>query len=222
MGVKLQDAFIDQVRLKLGVQQQVDSNVPMLLVDAVFLIDEAVRLSVDVEDDITPDLIVRLVDLSLNFAESLACQLDILDRPVFLLNCLTALQTPLKRHAASASLLQRVMTLIDGQMASLIHSHGDAAVERLGLMEKLIVIRQGGQLQQVALAAMLRGFYSSLFSLGLDSAKVDRLTARELRNEARSGVARAVADAYEELFMFIKDDGIAPHTPDHVRALLDI
>ena len=226
LGVRMQVKFLDQVRSKLSEARQrpVECRVPMLLCDAVFLIDEAVRLSADVEDDITTDLIVNLVDLSLSFAERLSSQLEESDRPVFLLNCLTALQTPLKRHAPSVPVLQRVIALMDGQMASLVQSHGNAVVERLGLMDKLSVIRKGGQLQHVTLAAMIRGFYSSLFSLGagLDSSIVERLSARELRNEARVGIARAVADAYEELYNAIKDEGIAPHTPTQVRALLDL
>ena len=60
----------------------------------------------------------------------------------------------------------KLVSLMDSQMASLVDIHSDIALERLGLKEKLRLIREGNKVQTVSLVAMLSGFYSSLFTLG--------------------------------------------------------
>jgi len=103
---------------------------------------------------------------------------------------------------------------------------------KLGLAERLKALRDKPpetplsavpELHPVSLAATLRSFYNSLFTLGgaLALPLLEKISNRSLRSEARSGVANKIAAAYEELYEGIKELGVATHTPEQVRTLLE-
>merc|ERR1712110_976910 len=103
-----------------------------------------------------------------------------------------------------------------------------AVLTKLGLADALKALREKKpetplasvpELHPVSLAATLRSFYNSLFTLGgaLALPLLERIASRSLRSEARSGVARVIASTYEELYKGIEELGIATHTPDQVR-----
>lgn len=86
----------------------------------------------------------------------------------------------------------------------------------------LAALQTSSELQAVALSSVLRSFYTSLFTLKtLAMPNVDRISSRTLRAEARQGVARRICEAYEELYIGTKELGVATHTPDQVRLLLE-
>jgi len=78
-------------------------------------------------------------------------------------------------------------------------------------------------LHPASLSTTLRSFYNSLFTFGgaLALPLLERITSRTLRSEARANVSRLIALAYEELYEGIKELGVATHTPEQVRTLLE-
>ena len=163
------------------------------------------------------------------------CALSNTEAPVFLLNCLSSLQAPLRRYAFTERTVTNLAALIDDQMGLLVAASTTAVLKKVGLLDKVSALRKAKEaagdvhiesipeLHPIALSSCFKGFYSMLFTQGISVAShVDLLVTRELRSEARDAIGRSVADAYEELFTAAAPLGIATHTPDQVRALLDI
>ncbi|CAE8648662.1 unnamed protein product, partial [Polarella glacialis] len=79
------------------------------------------------------------------------------------------------------------------------------------------------ELHPVSLAATLRSFYNSLFTLGgaLALPLLERIENSSLRQEARTGVSKLIAAAYAELHKGVEELGVATHTPEQVQTLLE-
>jgi len=158
--------------------------------------------------------------------------MDAADGQVFLINCVAAMQAPLRRHDFTAQRVAMYAALLDDQVQLLVDGQAAAVLAKLGLAERLKALQQKPpdiplsavpELHPVSLAATLRSFYNSLFTLGgaLALPLLERIANRNLRSEARSGVARLIASAYEELYKGVEELGVATHTPDQVRTLLE-
>merc|ERR1712241_1392912 len=141
-------------------------------------------------------------------------------------------QSPLSKHKFTAQRSLMYAALLEDQVRALVVGQTAAALAKLGLAERIEALRQKApdtplsavpELHPVSLAATLRSFYNSLFTLGgaLALPLLERISSRSLRSEARSGVARVIAAGYEELFVGIEELGVAEHTPDQVRTLLE-
>jgi hypothetical protein len=120
-------------------------------------------------------------------------------------------------------------------MEVLITQVTEFILKRVGLFDKLETIRRIGngdvlnepEFHPIGISSSLKGFYSTLFTQGIvaSSSQVDLLITRELRSRARQEVSRNIADAYETIYKIVSSErfgGIASHTPDQVRALLDV
>uniref|UniRef100_A0A0G4HA30 Conserved oligomeric Golgi complex subunit 6 n=1 Tax=Chromera velia CCMP2878 TaxID=1169474 RepID=A0A0G4HA30_9ALVE len=176
----------------------------------------------------------------LNFCRSAARSLQASDAPVFLINSLAFMQTPLQKHAFTAERVQLLASLIEEQMNVLVSVQTAATLERLEFSERLRDIRaereramQTGQqpnfgalpsLDPQRLREVFKSFYTALFTLGaLGLPQVDKVASRNLRSQARQGVARAIADAYAEIYEAVAhiQPQLATHSPEQVRTLLD-
>ena len=163
-----------------------------------------------------------------------------IDGCVFFLNCLSSIQSPLKKYPVAADTVKNLDTLIDSEMEILVSEVTQFILKRVGLSDKLETIHRiestGGGKEQIlnepefhpiGLSSSLKGFYSTLFTQGIaaSSGQVDLLITRELRSRARENVSKNIADAYEKIYKVISGDtlrGIATHTPEQVRTLLDV
>lgn len=143
---------------------------------------------------------------------------------VFLLNCLATLQGPLRKHAFASESVNVIAALMNMQMDSLVESTSKRVFEKAGLAEPLEKIRNGDKnFHLLSISSSLKSFYSLLFTQGVAAVShTDALVSRELRAEARNAIGKSISDAYEEIFSATESLGIATHTPDQVRALLDV
>ena len=153
---------------------------------------------------------------------------------VFLINCLSVLQGPLKKHSSFTSMtLRNISALIEDQLKVLVDETKQTVLATTGLGPKLHAIRDATahgeaiesnpDLHPIALSSCIKSFYSLLFTQGISAiSHVDSLMSRELRAEARLTIGSAIADTYKELYEAVSYLGVASHTPDQVRALLDV
>jgi hypothetical protein len=140
---------------------------------------------------------------------------------VFLLNCLATLQGPLKRHAFAAETVKVIASLMDMQMETLVVETRSIVLEKTGLGETLDSL--SGEYHPLAVSSSLKSFYALLFTQGIAAAgHTDSLISRELRAEARHAIGKSIADAYETVYTATSSLGVATHTPEQVRTLLDV
>jgi len=183
------------------------------------------------EADFLP-ILSAAFDPLLNHCQQVAAMMDASDGQVFLINCAAAMQAPLRKHDFTAQRVAMYAALLDEQVQALVEQQAQQVLQKLGLAERLQALRgrPAGvplgavpELHPVSLAATLRSFYNSLFTLGgaLALPLLERITSRSLRSEARSGVARLISAAYEELYRGVEELGVATHTPEQVRTLLE-
>merc|ERR1712032_623512 len=183
------------------------------------------------EEDFLP-ILSAAFDPLLNHCKQVASMMDATDGQVFLVNCIAVMQEPLRRHDFTAQRVAMYASLLDEQISLVVEGQAATVLAKLGIAERLKALREKPpgtplsavpELHPVSLAATLRSFYNSLFTLGgaLALQLLERIANRSLRSEARSGVARLIASAYEELYDGIKELGVATHTPDQVRTLLE-
>lgn len=183
------------------------------------------------EADFLP-ILSAAFDPLLNHCQQVAAMMDPADGQVFLINCVAAMQAPLRKHDFTAQRVTMYAALLDDQVQLLVDGQASAVLAKLGLAERLKALREKPpdvplsavpELHLVSLAATLRSFYNSLFTLGgaLALPLLERIANRNLRTEARSGVARCIATAYEELYNGVVELGVATHTPEQVRTLLE-
>jgi hypothetical protein len=78
-------------------------------------------------------------------------------------------------------------------------------------------------LHPIAISSAIKSFYSLLFTQGIGVlSHVDSLIAKELRAEARRDIGERLASTYEEIYRSINHLGVATHTPEQIRTLLDL
>lgn len=171
-------------------------------------------------------------DPLLNHCQQVAAMMDQADGQVFLINCVAAMQAPLRKHEFTAARVAMYTALLDDQIKLLVAGQAGAVLAKLGLAERLKALREKPpetplgavpELHPVSLASTLQSFYNALFTLGgaLALPLLERITNRALRAEARKGVTGLIAGAYGELYAGVEELGVATHTPDQVRTLLE-
>mmetsp|Transcript_67376 Transcript_67376/g.161581 ORF Transcript_67376/g.161581 Transcript_67376/m.161581 type:complete len:707 (-) Transcript_67376:30-2150(-) len=215
-----------------------DLSVPAFVQDAVNTLTEVLTIydsalvpAEEREADFLP-VLSAAYDPLLNHCQQVGASMDAADGQVFLVNCVAAMQTPLRKHDFTSQRVAMFAAVLDEQIQKLVDGQAAAVLSKLGLAELLRALRQkpeGQSVSQVpefqagALTATLRSFYNSLFTLGgaLALPMLERIVNRSLRSEARSGVTRAIASSYEELYNGISELGIATHTPEQVKTLLE-
>jgi hypothetical protein len=245
MQVKTHRSFLEMwesqaAKLRQGVVGVYVSDLatPPYVVEAVNTLSEVLSIyesalvpTDEREADFLP-ILSAAFDPLLNHCQQVAAMMDLMDGQVFLINCVAAMQAPLRKRDFTAQRVAMYASLLDEQVSRLVEGQAAAVLGKLGLAERLKALREKPadaplssvpELHPVSLAATLRSFYNSLFTLGgaLALPLLERITSRSLRTEARSGVARLIATAYEELYAGIKELDVATHTPEQVRTLLE-
>lgn len=245
MHARTYQAFLDMweaqaQRLRQGVVGVYVSELaaPPFVVEAVSTLSEVLSIyemalvpAAEREADFLP-ILSAAFDPLLNHCQQVAAMMDPADGQVFLINCVAAMQAPLRRHDFTAQRVAMYAALLDEQVQRLVDGQAAAVLSKLGLAERLKALREKPpdvplsavpELHLVSLSATLRSFYNSLFTLGgaLALPLLERIANRNLRSEARSGVARFIAAAYEELYNGVAELGVATHTPEQVRTLLE-
>ncbi|KAF4667083.1 Golgi transport complex subunit 6 [Perkinsus olseni] len=172
-------------------------------------------------------ILAGALDPLLQFCQQISTAMAKGDAPVFMLNCLVAMQTPLLRFPFTSQRVTMLHSLIEDQMNSLIREHSESTLRQLGLAEILGQLARGEDVDPMTLSACFRGFYTALFNISgtLSIPVIDRLSDRSLRSQARQGVGLQIADAYEKIYNYATEhfpDIHASHTPESVRALLDV
>jgi len=227
-------------RLRVGVAGVYVSELaaPPFVVEAVNTLSEILAIyesalvpAEEREMDFLP-ILSAAFDPLLNHCQQVAAMMDSADSQVFLINCVAAMQAPLRKHDFTAQRVSMYAEFLDDQIRMLVEGQAAAVLTKLGLAERLKALRNKPpdvpvgsvpELHPVSLAATLRSFYNSLFTLGgaLALPLLEHIANRSLRSEARQGVARTIADAYQELHNGIEELGVATHTPEQVRTLLE-
>jgi len=213
-------------------------SAPPFVVEAVSTLSEVLTIyesalvpTEEREADFLP-ILSAAFDPLLNHCQQVVAMMDPTDGQVFLTNCVAAMQAPLRKYDFTAQRVAMYASLLDDQISLLVEGQASAVLTKLGLAERLKALRDKPpetplsavpELHPVSLAATLRSFYNSLFTLGgaLALPLLEKISNRSLRSEARSGVANKIAAAYEELYEGIKELGVATHTPEQVRTLLE-
>mmetsp|Transcript_68505 Transcript_68505/g.198745 ORF Transcript_68505/g.198745 Transcript_68505/m.198745 type:complete len:707 (-) Transcript_68505:38-2158(-) len=238
-------AFLDMwerqaQRLRQGVAGVYVSELsaPSFVIEAVNTLSQVLAIyesslvpTTEREADFLPVLSAAF-DPLLNHCQQVAAMMDTADGQVFLINCIVAMQAPLQKHDFTAQRVAMYSALLEDHVRHLVDGQVALVLSKLSLTERLQALRRKPpdaplssvpELHPVSLAATLRSFYNSLFTLGgvLALPVLERISSRSVRSEARASVARQIATAYEELYEGVKELDIATHTPDQVRTLLE-
>lgn len=183
------------------------------------------------EHDFLP-ILSAAFDPLLNHCKQVAAMMDLAEGQIFVTNCVSAMQAPLRGHPFTKLRVDMYDALLEEYIKILIEGQAQTALSKIGLAECLRGLRLRAEeaplnsvpeLHPVSLSNTLRTFYNSLFVRGgvLALPLFDRITDVALRAKARSGVSKVIGDAYEELYTGIKELDVATHTPEQVRTLLD-
>jgi hypothetical protein len=215
-----------------------DLSAPAFVVESVRTLTEVLSIyesalvpTEEREVDFLP-ILSAAFDPLLNHCQQVASAMDAADGQVFLVNCVSAMEEPLRKHDFTAQRVAMYASVLDEQIELLVEGQAAGVLAKMGLAERLEALRSKdpgvplasvAEFHTVSLSATLRSFYNALFTLGgaLALPLLERITNRSRRSEARSGVNRQIASAYEELYEGIKELGIATHTPEQVRTLLE-
>eukprot|EP00435_Cladocopium_sp_Y103_P075142 s968_g54.t1 len=171
-------------------------------------------------------------DPLLNHCQQVASMMDAADGQVFLMNCVSAMQSPLEKHEFTKQRQEMYLAFLQEQAQKFVEGQAKAVLSKVGLSERLKALRDKPadvplsgvpELHPVSLAATLRTFYNSLFTLGgaLSLPLLERIEDVTLRHQIRGQIAKLIASSYEELHNGIAELGITTHTPDQVRTLLE-
>ena len=203
-------------------------SAPPELIRSGQLIEDIVKVDELAEDEgletlgadcfVSDDAIANLCECVLHAINELKAQRN---SHVFALNCLSVLLGSASNAVLSPALHPKAHQLLVAAEAE----HLDALIE-ISASESIARIGLDCPASSVALAAVIRGFYASLFTMGV-SAVIPQHLEFSLQNKrhftiVRKRIAEAIAGAYEDIFVSIGTLGIAPHTPAEVRLLLDL
>jgi hypothetical protein len=213
---------------------------PSIVNETVFLIDnilliEAESESVDLDEDRSSlfSVLSSGIDPLIQVCVQSKAGGSPTESAVFLINCLAVLQGPLKKYSFTAETVGNLEVLIAERMDSLIRETTAIVLVNTGLGTKLEALRSAikdkkpvdtvSELHPITLSSSVKSFYSLLFTQGISAiSHTDSLISKELRAKARHDIGVAIADVYEELYVAVHELGVTTHTPDQVRALLDI
>jgi len=219
-------SYVSELAAPSFVQEAVN-----VMTEVLSIYEAALVPSEEREEDFLP-ILTAAFDPLLNHCQHVAALMEPSDAQVFIINCVGSMQAPLRTHDFTAQRVAMYAALLDDQNQLLVEGQAAAVLAKLGLAERLQALRDRKpdvplsavpELHPVSLAATLRSFYNSLFTLGgaLALPQLERICSRNLRSEARTGVAKLIATAYEELYEGVKELGVATHTPEQVRTLLE-
>ncbi|CAM9314341.1 unnamed protein product [Pylaiella littoralis] len=187
------------------------------------------------ESDVQP-VLSGILEPLLEACRLSADGLDTSDGAVFMLNNIDVVREALVSHAHTEERTLELTAEMDKWLGVLVRNQADKVLERCGVAQ---AVRAAGAaagrtgavnelpgLQERTLSAVLRSFYSSLFTLVMPD--FERLRRPGTRADARRSTALLVAEAHEAVHRLVsqEDSGYADrsfllHTPEQVRMLLD-
>ncbi|KAG6547166.1 hypothetical protein Mapa_011418 [Marchantia paleacea] len=174
-------------------------------------------------------------------------------RRIFLVNCLSAIQQPLVGSEVARSCVKFLGSAIEGHIAGLVDQEVGVVLERCGLQKKVSYIKERStkgeivpkeeevdderpmaeidEMSPTAVADSLKLFLGLLAgSEGGPLPEFEQMQVPRLRSEAANQVARALADAYETVYLAVLDPSnrypepkvMLRHTPEQIRTILGV
>ncbi|KAL3678988.1 hypothetical protein R1sor_021944 [Riccia sorocarpa] len=174
-------------------------------------------------------------------------------RRIFLVNCLSAIQQPLVGSEVARSSVRSLGSAIESNIAGLVDEEVAVILDRCGLQKKVSYIKERSSKGEIvpkeedvdderpmaeveemspsAVSDSLRLFLGLL--AGNDGGPLpefEQMQVPRLRSEAANQVARALADAYETLYLAVLDPSnrypepkaMLRHAPDQIRTILGV
>jgi hypothetical protein len=149
-------------------------------------------------------------------------------RRIYLVNCLSAIQQPLKSSEVARPCVRSLAIAIEGHITALVEEEVSAILERCGLQKKVsyimdrsakgeIVLKEEEldvekplaeveEMSPTAVSESLRMFLGYLTgSDGAPLPEFEQMQVPRLRSEAANQVARALIDAYETIYLAVMD-----------------
>ncbi|KAG6519402.1 hypothetical protein ZIOFF_022895 [Zingiber officinale] len=164
---------------------------------------------------------------------------------IYLINCFSAIQQPLVGQEVAAGYVNKITSAIETNVSILVQKEVDAILLKCGLLSKLSYIQkfttgenvsEAGSLSEVeetspsVLSECLRTFFELVTANQGFLPEYEQLQFPRLRSDARTRVARALADGYELIYKAVIDPNnsypdprsMVRHSPDQIRTILEI
>lgn len=164
---------------------------------------------------------------------------------IFLINCLLAIQQPLLGHDVAAKYISSLGSMIESHLSILVEKEVEAILRRCGLSSKMFYVQKSISKDNIdaveplaevdgmsppALSECLRTFFALVSGTEGSLPEFEQIQVPQLRSEACTRVARALAEAYETVYRAILDPknrypdpkSLVRHPPDHIRTILGI
>eukprot|EP00903_Cladosiphon_okamuranus_P006045 g5962.t1 len=187
------------------------------------------------ESDVQP-VLTGIMEPLLRACRLSADGLDPSDGAVFMLNNIDVVREALVAHAHTEKWTLELTAEMDKWLGVLVRHQADKVLERCGVAQAVRAAEAAAErkgavndlpgLQERPLSAVLRSFYSSLFTLVMPD--FERLRRPGTRADARRSTALLVAEAHETVHRLVsredsgyEDRSFLLHTPEQVRMLLD-
>jgi hypothetical protein len=140
------------------------------------------------------------------------------DRIVACINNLSAIGAPLKKFPSYSESVHAIDSKIETQISFLVDAAVGTFMKKVGFDDSITV-----DAHPVTLTSRFRNFYNALITSGVGNSWVDPLRTRELRAEARRAISEKIATTYDQVYATVGHiPGVAAHSPEEVRALLDM
>jgi hypothetical protein len=212
-------------------QAQTDLQPFVFVTETAYLLDTLLEICQDTDidgsrnqprtDSQLESLLSSDIDPLIQLCFQVSCSQP-LQSSVFMLNCMSTIVAPLKKYNVAGATVSRIEGLIEQELKKLVDETSRQFFHRVGLLDKFEILDSGGEFHPMSLSTSFKSFYATLFTATVGSGHVDSLVTSDLRERTRTSVAENIANLYERIYIATKDLGIATHTPDQVRALLDL
>lgn len=151
-------------------------------------------------------------------------------RKMFLINCLSAIQEPLKTHSVADAYVRSLASRIEGNIAALAESELGVILDRCGLLKKVAYIKdrirksnlgeivpkeeelddgkpivEAEGMSVSAVSESLKLLFGLLGSNEGAIPEFEQIRVPQFRSESCGRVARAVAEAYEVVYNAVSD-----------------
>eukprot|EP01097_Dermamoeba_algensis_P008175 TRINITY_DN5330_c0_g1_i1.p1 TRINITY_DN5330_c0_g1~~TRINITY_DN5330_c0_g1_i1.p1 ORF type:complete len:578 (-),score=132.02 TRINITY_DN5330_c0_g1_i1:140-1873(-) len=158
----------------------------------------------------------RIVDFLLKMCTLSAANLPPSDMAVYLINCISSIQTALSGYSFASKRVEMLEGQIEAHMDTLVEEETSSILSTCGLSQKLSVLQFNStspeplsslpSMDSKSVTQTIRLFESSLFELGaLVMPQCDRVMSGTLRQTSRNQVSQLIISAYAQLYNAIMD-----------------
>jgi hypothetical protein len=161
---------------------------------------------------------------------------------VYLINCLSAIQEPLKGQEVATSYVNNLRSMIEVHIRALVDKEVDSILRKCGLSSKMPYIKDYGnnddaraladvvETSPQMLLECLKAFYGIVTGTEGSLPEFEQLQVPRLRSDACYGLARALAETYELIYKAVTDPknnypdprSLVKHSPEQIRTILEI